>query len=77
MLRAYPLPTLAIPGSHPHLQVLLLAFVGVVIASLLTAVVIMWLQPDWQFNVCWMIGTILSATDPVAVVALLKVCRVP
>ena len=54
------------------LQVLLLAFVGVLIASLITAAFIMVAQPDWEFNVCWMIGTILSATDPVAVVALLK-----
>ena len=53
-------------------QVLLLASVGVLISSLLTAAFILAFRPEWGFKVCWMIGTILSATDPVAVVALLK-----
>jgi hypothetical protein len=30
------------------------------------------MRPAWPFNACWLVGTILSATDPVAVVALLK-----
>ena len=51
---------------------LLLAFIGVLVSSLLTALMFLAFKPDWGFNVCWMIGTILSATDPVAVVALLS-----
>ena len=53
-------------------QICLMAFVGVLVASLLTAALIMGLKPHWHFNVCWLIGTVTSATDPVAVVALLK-----
>ena len=54
-------------------QVTLMASAGVVVASLLTALLIQYgLEPTWAFNVCWLIGTITSATDPVAVVALLK-----
>ena len=48
------------------------AIVGVLVASLLTAALINAIVPEWAFNVCWLIGTITSATDPVAVVALLK-----
>ena len=53
-------------------QIWLMALAGVLIASLLTALLIMLLRPTWPFNVAWLIGTIMSATDPVAVVALLK-----
>jgi NhaP-type Na+/H+ or K+/H+ antiporter len=42
-------------------------------ASLFTALMLYALAPaSWSFWVCWMIGVIASATDPVAVVALLK-----
>ena len=53
-------------------SVLLLALVGVLLASLLTAALLQALRPSWPFNACWLVGTLLSATDPVAVVALLK-----
>ena len=60
-------------------QICLLAFPGVVVASVLTAAIIyaitqaLWPGEDgWPFITCWLIGTIVSATDPVAVVALLK-----
>jgi sodium/hydrogen exchanger 10/11 len=53
-------------------QIWCMALVGVLISSLLTACFVWALRPDWEFNVCWLVGTITSATDPVAVVALLK-----
>ena len=53
-------------------QIWLMALVGVVVASLVTALLVMAVRPSWEFNVCWLLGTITSATDPVAVVALLK-----
>ena len=54
-------------------QILILAFPAMVTASLLTAVMLYALAPaSWSFWVCWLIGVIASATDPVAVVALLK-----
>merc|ERR1719199_2241491 len=44
-----------------------------IIASALTAVCLYALAPpSWTFWVTWLIGIIASATDPVAVVALLK-----
>ena len=51
---------------------MLLAVPGVVVASLITAALWQAIKPDWHFNACWLLGTIVSATDPVAVVALLK-----
>ena len=53
-------------------QIGVLAFPGVVVASLLTGALIQAIFPYWAFKPCWLLGTILSATDPVAVVALLK-----
>ena len=54
-------------------QILTLAFPAMVLASLLTALLIHALAPaSWSFWVSWLIGVISSATDPVAVVALLK-----
>ena len=54
-------------------QILLMAFPAMIVASVLTALCIFALAPaTWTFWVCWLIGVILSATDPVAVVALLK-----
>jgi NhaP-type Na+/H+ or K+/H+ antiporter len=55
------------------LQILLLAFPAMIMASGLTALCIYALAPpSWTFWVPWLIGIIASATDPVAVVALLK-----
>ena len=53
-------------------QILSLAIPGVVAASLMTAAIIKLIYQSWDFWHCWLLGTILSATDPVAVVALLK-----
>ena len=54
-------------------QCLLLATVGVVIGTGLTAVVAFYVLPyDFTWNQSWMLGAILAATDPVAVVGLLK-----
>lgn len=67
-------------------QILLLAFPAMIVASGITAACLYALTPsvepgnpmgiavstNWSFWVCWLIGVIGSATDPVAVVALLK-----
>ena len=53
-------------------QILLMAFPAMLVASVLTGLLVWACAPDWSFWVCWLIGTIVSATDPVAVVALLK-----
>ena len=49
-----------------------MAFPAMVTASVLTGALVWACIPEWSFWVCWLIGIILSATDPVAVVALLK-----
>ena len=49
-----------------------MAFPAMITASAVTALLIWAAIPDWSFWICWLIGIILSATDPVAVVALLK-----
>lgn len=55
------------------MQVLTLAVPGVVLATTLTACVVKYAFPyDWNWTACLMVGGMLSATDPVAVVALLK-----
>ena len=63
----------------PHLfrrllgQISLLAIPGVIIATLITAVLCIWLLPvEWSWPVALLFGALISATDPVAVVALLK-----
>ena len=54
-------------------QILILAFPAMVTASGLTAIMLYAMAPaSWTFWICWLIGVIASATDPVAVVALLK-----
>ncbi|CAN0025235.1 unnamed protein product, partial [Discosporangium mesarthrocarpum] len=54
-------------------QVLVLAGPGVILATSLTAFICRyWLPYSWGWNECLMVGAMLSATDPVAVVALLK-----
>ena len=47
-------------------------FEGVVMCTALTAVVIKYLYDFDDWNACFMMGAMLSATDPVAVVALMK-----
>eukprot|EP01060_Flectonema_neradi_P007106 TRINITY_DN1491_c8_g1_i1.p1 TRINITY_DN1491_c8_g1~~TRINITY_DN1491_c8_g1_i1.p1 ORF type:complete len:1446 (+),score=269.52 TRINITY_DN1491_c8_g1_i1:117-4454(+) len=55
-------------------QCIILAGPGLVVASALTAVVAKFTfsEYNWTWEACLLLGTILSATDPVAVVALLK-----
>ncbi|OWF55657.1 sodium/hydrogen exchanger 10-like isoform X2 [Mizuhopecten yessoensis] len=54
-------------------QVLLLAIPGLALASLFTCFLARYLFTyDWDWNTGMMFGAILSATDPVAVVALLR-----
>jgi len=50
-----------------------LAVPGVMLGTTITGLVVWLLYPyDWSFCFCMMFGAIMSATDPVAVVALLK-----
>lgn len=60
-------------------QALLLALPGVVLSLCLTAVYI-WAffgEYNWGWDMCFLLGSILSATDPVAVVAVLKTLGAP
>ena len=64
-------------SMEPHLffriapQIILLAIIGLIISMVLSAVVVSWLFP-WSMGVALLFGALISATDPVAVVALLK-----
>ncbi|GLJ39011.1 hypothetical protein SUGI_0795200 [Cryptomeria japonica] len=54
-------------------QMVLLAFPGVLISTFFLGVPIHYLFPyDWDWKVSFLLGGLLSATDPVAVVSLLK-----
>ena len=54
-------------------EILILAFLGVSVAALMSALVYTYVYPyDWSFNMSMVLGSILAATDPVAVVALLN-----
>jgi sodium/hydrogen exchanger 10/11 len=54
-------------------QILILAFPGLVLASFLCAAMAKFMfEYDWSWRDAMLFGTILSATDPVAVVSLLK-----
>jgi len=54
-------------------QIALLAVPGLMVATLLTALLAKYAFPwDWSWPLCFMFGALISATDPVAVVALLK-----
>lgn len=53
-------------------QCIFLAGPGVVIGSFMTALFLHYFVPGWSFMLCLVAGAILSATDPVAVVGLLK-----
>lgn len=56
------------------LQVLALAGPGVMIATILMATFSHYIFPyGWDWNTCLFFGAMTSATDPVAVVALMKV----
>eukprot|EP01060_Flectonema_neradi_P040896 TRINITY_DN9489_c1_g1_i1.p1 TRINITY_DN9489_c1_g1~~TRINITY_DN9489_c1_g1_i1.p1 ORF type:complete len:1399 (+),score=234.10 TRINITY_DN9489_c1_g1_i1:38-4234(+) len=55
-------------------QCILLAGPGLLVASAMTGLMakVVFTEYDWPLEACLLFGTILSATDPVAVVALLK-----
>ncbi|ESL11271.1 Na/H antiporter-like protein [Trypanosoma rangeli SC58] len=53
-------------------QILLLASVGVLINTCLLALPVAWFFPEWSWYAALLLGSLLSATDPVAVVSLLK-----
>mmetsp|Transcript_28634 Transcript_28634/g.72439 ORF Transcript_28634/g.72439 Transcript_28634/m.72439 type:complete len:970 (-) Transcript_28634:251-3160(-) len=54
-------------------QCLILAVPGVIIGAFATAAVLRYVLPyGWSWEICIMVGSILAATDPVAVVSLLK-----
>ncbi|EID4388441.1 TPA: cation:proton antiporter [Vibrio vulnificus] len=56
-------------------QIVILAVPGLMLAIWLTAELVAWVLPEywqWSWALCLMFGALISATDPVAVVALLK-----
>ncbi|MCX4027037.1 cation:proton antiporter [Endozoicomonas sp. SM1973] len=54
-------------------QIALLAVPGLIVATTLTAALAKWTFPwEWSWALCLMFGAMISATDPVAVVAMLK-----
>ncbi len=74
------LPTLIFQSAYamePHLflraagQITLLAVAGLILSMVLTALAVSWLLP-WGFGAALLFGALISATDPVAVVALLR-----
>lgn len=55
----------------------MLAGPGVIVATLMMACFSRYVFPyNWDWNTCLYFGAMTSATDPVAVVALMKVCNV-
>ena len=57
---------------HESLQIFCLAVPGVLLSTFLTGIFTYYFVPSFSWNVSFLLGAILSATDPVAVVALLK-----
>ena len=53
-------------------QVVTLAVPGLSLAVLLTGCTTKWMYPSWSWPSVFLFGTIVSATDPVAVVSILK-----
>lgn len=61
-------------------SILLFAIVGTFLSSVLIGFLLIsvlgWHQLSWTFLECWMFGSILSSTDPVAVLAIFNQLRV-
>ena len=57
---------------HEALQIFCLAVPGVIFSASLTAMFVKFLLPSMSWSISFLLGSILAATDPVAVVALLK-----
>lgn len=56
----------------------MLAGPGVLVATIMMACFSKYIFPyGWDWNTCLFFGAMTSATDPVAVVALMKVCMLP
>ncbi len=75
------LPILIFEGSfgmktHAFRQVfeqsIILAGPGLMLNTIIIGVALKFIIPSWNWYMLWLIGSVLSATDPVAVVALLK-----
>jgi len=59
-------------------QIMVLSVFGVIISAGLTAVAVVYLlESSWTWSEAWLLGAILSATDPVAVVALMRESGAP
>jgi len=55
------------------MQICLLAIPGLIVSTIITAAFSLWMFPwQWSWPIALMFGALVSATDPVAVVALLK-----
>lgn len=60
-------------AGDSRLKIIFLALPGVILGATLTAVFIKLVLPyDWDWELCFVFGSMVAATDPVAVVALLE-----
>lgn len=68
-----PSPPRDIPPFPSLFKIIFLALPGVILGATLTAIFIKLVLPyDWDWELCFVFGSMVAATDPVAVVALLE-----